>query len=106
MAMFWLDEIATMFDGLTEAARRASGALRALHSRRRPAARKPCSWCSDRAKRPATHTVKWRELVVWIDEFDGTVTWWPAGRVMRMCEFHARIAQRYEGTKAYRFRSL
>lgn len=73
---------------------------------RRPPASKPCSWCSSGLKRPATHTVKWREPVVWWDEVDGTSTLWPAGRQMRMCEFHARIAERYRGVQAYRFRRL
>lgn len=77
-----------------------------LRSARRPAARKPCTWCSNYAKRPAVFTVKWREPVVWWDEFDGTPTFWEAGRRMRMCEFHARIAERYNGVKTYRFRRL
>lgn len=73
--------------------------------RHRPA-RKPCAWCVDSRKRPATHTVKWREPVMWRDELDGTYTMWPAGRVMRMCQFHANIAERYNGVQAYRFRRL
>jgi hypothetical protein len=97
--------ISEQFIQAASSARTARNALWRLWPRRRPVS-KPCTWCSDRAKRPATHTVKWRELVVWWDEFDGTPTFWPAGRVMRMCEFHARIAKRYDGVKAYRFRRL
>jgi len=93
-------------DELGEASRKAAEALRALRPQRVPPARKPCTWCGDLRKRPATHTVKWREPVVWWDEFDNTPTYWPAGRTMRMCEFHAEIAERYKGVRAYRFRRL
>jgi hypothetical protein len=77
----------------------------AMRSPRRRPARKPCAWCSQHSKRPATHTVKWREPVVFEDDHDGP-THWPAGRVMIMCDFHARTARRYNGVTAYRFRRL
>lgn len=103
-----------MLEAMAAAFRKAGGhareAVESLFDIRRklsrPPARKPCAWCSKGSKRPATHTVKWREPVVWWDEFDGTPTLWPARRVMRMCEFHAQIAERYNGVKAYRFRRL
>lgn len=77
--------------------------------RRRPA-RKPCAWCTDRVKRPATHTVKWHQEIVWSNLYDGgdaadqRVT--PAGRRQIMCQFHAGRAVRYPGVKVYRFRRL
>ena len=94
------------FKRTAEHARRLLDTFAVVVAPRKPAARKPCTWCSDRVKRPAAYTVKWREPVVWWDEFDGTPTYWEAGRRMRMCEFHARIAERYNGVKAYRFRRI
>lgn len=95
--------------GMAKATAAASSGLRAfavaMRSPRRRPPRKPCAWCSQRSKRPATHTVKWREPVVFEDDHDGP-THWPAGRVMIMCDFHARAARRHNGVTAYRFRRL
>lgn len=77
---------------------------------RRRSARKPCAWCTTCVKRPATHTVKWHEQIVWSNLYDGgdaadrRVT--PAGRRQIMCQFHAHRAARYPGVKVYRFRRL
>ena len=101
-----LNVVADAFKRAAERARADLQVLREFLGPRRPAPSKPCTWCSPRLKRPATHTVKWREPVVWWDEFDGTPTYWPAGRTMRMCQFHAKIAERYNGVRAYRFRRL
>lgn len=78
-------------------------------ARRRPA-RKSCAWCTDRVKRPATHTVKWHERIVWSDLYDGgdaadrRVT--PAGTRQVMCQFHSQRAAWYPGVRVYRFRRL
>ena len=98
--------LSDQFKRMAEQARRLLDAFAVVLPPRRRRPHEPCTWCSDRIKRPATHTVKWREPVVWWDEFDNTPTYWPAGRTMRMCEFHAAIAERYNGVRAYRFRRL
>lgn len=98
-----LGVIAGQFKAAAESAGQLFTSLRSSFAR--PAARKPCAWCAEMRKRPATHTVKWREPIVFWDDYDAPV-YWPAGRAMRMCEFHARIAERYNGVQAYRFRRL
>lgn len=100
-----LEVMATTFRRAAEQARVTAEDVFAIRRRlSRPPARKPCAWCTRRRARPATHTVKWREPVTWWHEDSDEPTCWPAGRVMRMCEFHAQIAERYNGVKAYRFR--
>lgn len=102
-----LEAMAGAFRKAAEQARATAGSLLGIRARlSRPPARKPCAWCTESRKRPATHTVKWREPVVWWHEDSDAPTCWPAGRVMRMCEFHARIAARYSGVKIYRFRRM
>lgn len=102
-----LEVVASAFRKAAEQARATAGSLLGIrHQLSRPPARKPCAWCAQSRTRPATHTVKWREPVVWWDEDSDAPTCWPAGRVMRMCEFHARIAARYSGVKIYRFRRV
>lgn len=94
-----LQVLGDRFKQVAEQARRQLDVLALLLPPRRPAAHKPCARCTDRVKRPATHIVKWHSTVVF-----GTVQ--PAGRTERMCEFHARQAERYRGVKIYRFRRL
>lgn len=102
-----LQVLGSQFKQMAEQARRQLDVLVLLLPPRRPAAHKPCAWCTDRVKRPATYIVKWHKTVVWEDDYDqeGAVVQ-PGGRRQRMCEFHAKLAERYSGVKIYRFRRL
>lgn len=99
--------VASQFKRAVQEAQKAleSFVTSAWSYQQRPPAKKPCAWCGKARQRPATHTVKWRELVVFWDEHDEPIVWQP-GRVMRMCEYHAKTAQRYNGVQAYRFRRI
>lgn len=102
-----LQVIGDQFKRAAEQARQLLDMFAVVLPPRRPPARKPCAWCTDRVKRPATHVVKWHKTVVWEDEYnqDGTVIQ-PGGRRQQMCEFHAKLAARYSGVKTYRFRRV
>lgn len=102
---------APMAAAFADVAKGAAAVTQAFAHRLKPIDRRapaqPCAWCPDGAKLPATHMTKWRKAVTFEDELTTAppVTWEP-GRRLRMCVFHAQIAERYDGVKVYRFRRI
>lgn len=104
-----LETLAPVVAAMGHTAREAAGSVAAFMraATSRPPAKKPCAWCPERQKSPATHVTKWRKRVTWEDDLaTGPAVTWEPGRRLSMCGFHAQVAERYDGVSTYRFRSL